>query len=59
MEKNFIDPMKLLGSTTIDFQTLIQILLESRGIISSSEKEPTEEEIELMWEKENGENKNV
>ena len=51
MEKTTIDPMHLLGMMNIDLESIVSILLESRGITKSDQcKEPNEDEIEEMWQ---------
>ena len=51
MQKTTIDPMHLLGMMNIDLESIVSILLDSRGITKSDQfKEPSEDEIEEMWE---------
>jgi hypothetical protein len=60
MERTTIDPMQLLGMTSMDIETIVKLMLESRGIdsVSNTTRDPTEEEIEEMWNHANG-SKNV
>lgn len=57
LEKTSLDPMQILGMSGINLETLVQIMLESRGISLShpASKEPSDDEIEEMWALANGE----
>ena len=56
MEGTTTDPMQVLGMMGMDIETVVKIMLESRGIVidASLSSEPTEEEIEEMWNRANG-----
>ena len=52
MEKMSVNPMRILGMTTMDLGVIAKFMIESQNILpeSSKIKEPTEDEIESMWE---------
>lgn len=53
--------MHLLGMMGMDIETVVKILLESRGIgvPAAPPREPTDEEIEELWETANSEVESV
>jgi hypothetical protein len=61
MENTTVDPTHLLGMMGMDIETVVKILLESRGIGTSAAppREPTDEEIEELWETANSEVESV
>ena len=52
-----VNPMRSLGMTTMDLGVIAKFMIESQNILpeSSKIKEPTEDEIESMWEMSNNE----